>query len=76
MRTVDTAFLEIMFRLVVNMRVVQHGFRGYAPDIETSASKAATLLYTCSLSKLRPIRRQCLSMYREKYDPNSTFNPS
>jgi len=52
MRTVNTTLLEIMFRLMVDMGIVQHCLGGYAPDVKTSAAKATTLLYTCSLNKL------------------------
>jgi hypothetical protein len=74
MRTVNTTFLEIMFRLMVDMGIVQHGFRGYAPDVETGASKATTLLYTCSLISFRP--SSVLIHVPEKVCSEDTFNPS
>lgn len=53
MRTVNTALLEVMFRLMIDMRIVQHCLRWYAPDVETGAPEATTLLYTCSLISCR-----------------------
>jgi hypothetical protein len=49
-RTVNATLLDIMECLVVDMRVVEHGFRGNATDVQARPTKGPTLLYTCSLA--------------------------
>jgi hypothetical protein len=48
-RTIDAALLDIMERLVVDVRVIQHGFGGNASDVQASPTKGATLLDTRGL---------------------------
>lgn len=46
---VDTAVLEVMLGLVVEVRVVQHGLGRDASDVEAGTSESATLLNTGGL---------------------------
>jgi hypothetical protein len=69
-RTVDATLLNIMECLVVDVRIVEHGFGRYAPDVQACSTKGPTLLYTCSLGGervhgLRKGRRQQSRRYLE-----------
>ena len=50
-RTIDTALLNIVKTLVVDARVVEHGFRGYIANVQARPAKAPTLLYTYGLGR-------------------------
>jgi hypothetical protein len=47
--TVNTARLEVVLSLVVDVRVVQHGLGGDASNVQAGATKGATLLNAGSL---------------------------
>jgi hypothetical protein len=53
-RTIDAALLDIMERLMVNVRVVQHGFRRNASDVQARPAEGTTLLYTRGLRQKKP----------------------
>jgi len=48
-RTINAALLNIMERLVVDVRVVQHGFGRDTSDVQARPAKGTTLLYTRGL---------------------------
>jgi hypothetical protein len=48
-RTVNATLLDIMECLVVDMRVVEHGFGGNTTDVQARPTKGPALLYTCGL---------------------------
>lgn len=45
----DTALLCVMENLVVELGVVEKGFRGNTADVETGTTQTATLFDTCGL---------------------------
>jgi len=48
-RTIDAALLDIMERLMVDVRVVQHGFGWNTSDVQARPTEGTTLLYTRGL---------------------------
>ena len=49
--TIDTASLEVVLSLVVDVRVVQHGLGGNASNVQAGTTESAALLNTGSLKK-------------------------
>lgn len=47
--TFNTALLEVMLRLMVQVRVVEHGLGRNAADIQARPAQRAALLDTCRL---------------------------
>lgn len=72
-RTVDATLLNIVECLVVDVRVVEHGFGRYAPDIQAGSTKCPTLLYTCSLGDIDDVD---LKKARKIEKPERTLRPS
>lgn len=50
-RTIDAAFLDIMERLMVDVRVVQHGFGRNTSHVQACPAEGTTLLYTRGLKE-------------------------
>lgn len=53
-RTIDAALLNIMERLVVDVRVVQHGFGRDTSDVQARPAEGTTLLYARGLREKQP----------------------
>jgi len=53
-RTIDAALLDIMERLMVNVRVVQHGFGRNTSDVQARPAEGPALLYTRGLREKKP----------------------
>jgi hypothetical protein len=50
-RTIDAALLDIVESLMINVRVVEHGFGGNTADVQARPTEGSTLLYTCGLGE-------------------------
>jgi hypothetical protein len=50
-RTIDAALLDVVERLMINVRVVEHGFGGNAADVQARPTEGPTLLYTRGLGE-------------------------
>lgn len=59
---IDTAGLEVVLSLVVDVGVVQHGLGGNASNVQAGTAESATLLNTGSLQSrvLLLVSRYCL----------------
>ena len=44
--TFNTPLLQVVFRLVVDVRIIQHGLRRNAPDVQASSTERTSLLDT------------------------------
>ena len=53
-RTIYAALLDIMERLMVDVRVVQHGFGWNTSDVQARPAEGTTLLYTRGLREKKP----------------------
>lgn len=63
--TIDTASLEIVLRLVVEVGIVEHGLGRDAPHVQTCSAERAPLLNARSLSPPKKFATDQIHILRE-----------